>query len=139
MAQRTTPKKKTKADPATDPAANAAAEAKTPVAAPDVTVVAAEPVVAGPELKKPALIDRVVERSGGKKRDVKPVVEAMLDVLGQALDNGEELVLPPLGKVKVTRRKPLANGEVLTARIRRTGAAKGDPIAQTPTTEADEG
>ncbi|MEQ3626932.1 MAG: HU family DNA-binding protein [Celeribacter sp.] len=127
----TRPKKtpETKSDPVR--------EAKTPVAAPDVTVVSAEPVVAGPELKKPALIDRVVERSGGKKRDVKPVVEAMLEVLGQALDNGEELVLPPLGKVKLTRRKPLANGEVLTARIRRTGAAKGDPIAQTPEDAAE--
>jgi DNA-binding protein HU-alpha len=84
-------------------------------------VTAAAPVVAGPEMKTKDLIDKVVKRAGVKKKDVKPVVEAMLAVLGEALGEGRELVLQPLGRIKVTRVKETGNGRVMICRVRQGG------------------
>jgi DNA-binding protein HU-alpha len=97
--------------------------AKAPVA--EVKAPAAEIEVKAPELKKKELIERVVLKSGLKRRDVKPAVEAMLDVLGDALSKGEDLNLQPLGKVMVKRSKDMPNATVLTARIRRTKRTAG--------------
>lgn len=80
-------------------------------------------------LRKKELIERVVAASGMKKKDVKPVVEAMLSVLGEALSDGEALNLPPMGKVIINRRKDLPNGEVLITRIRRNKAPQGAAAA----------
>ncbi|WP_243612422.1 HU family DNA-binding protein [Shimia aestuarii] len=87
-------------------------------AAKPVVVNEAKPVVAGPEMKKKELIDMVVERSGIKKRFAKPTVEAMLAVLGEALDEGRELNLRPFGKMKVQRAKEVSNGKVMNVRLR---------------------
>ena len=78
------------------------------------------------ELRKPALIDLVVAQSGIKKKDAKPVVEATLAVLGQALSEGKSLNLQPFGKLKITRSKDLANGQMLVARVRRSSQALND-------------
>jgi DNA-binding protein HU-alpha len=69
-------------------------------------------------MRKRELINAVVAKSGIKKKDAKPVVEAMLLVLGSALQDGRELNLQPMGKFKVNREKKLADGKVLKARIR---------------------
>ena len=70
------------------------------------------------ELKRKEFIDLVVARSGMKKKDVKPVVEAMLEVLGQSLSDGREFNLPPLGKLKVQRMKENDGTQVMVAKIR---------------------
>jgi nucleoid DNA-binding protein len=57
------------------------------------------PVIIGPVMRKKELIDLVVERSGIKKKDAKPVIEAMLSVLGEALSDSRELNLLPMGKM----------------------------------------
>lgn len=85
-----------------------------------VVVVDAAPMVSAPEMKKVELVDAVVERSGIKKKFAKPAIEAALAILGEALSEGRDLNLRPLGKVKVQRSKEVANAQVLTARIRRT-------------------
>ena len=54
--------------------------------------------------------------------------------MAEALDQGEELVLQPLGKVKIVRQKDLPNGKVMTARIRMNKAADDD----SDTAEADD-
>ncbi|MCV2880771.1 HU family DNA-binding protein [Actibacterium sp. XHP0104] len=87
-------------------------------------------------VQKKDLIERVVQESGLKKSQVKPVVEATLAVLGKALSNGEALNIRPLGKVQVNRRKDMAKGHVLTTRIRR--AEPGDIPAQDPLAEPAE-
>ena len=96
-------------------------------AAPKATVVTEAAVVAGPTVKKVELIDRIVERSGLKKKDVKPVVEAALAELGEAIAKGEELNLPPFGKLKVNRSKELAGANVYICKVRRpkSGDAPG--------------
>lgn len=88
---------------------------------PIVTVVQdVTPTVSDPEMKKVDLINAVVEKSGMKKKDVKPVVEAMLAVLGQAIAEGRELNVQPLGRIKVNNTKELSNSMVHTLRIRQS-------------------
>lgn len=74
----------------------------------------------GPEMKKQELVQKVVERSGIKKRDAKPVVEAMLSVLGDALAEGRELDLQPLGKVMLNRSNDKSNARIIFAKIRQS-------------------
>ncbi|MFZ1727848.1 MAG: HU family DNA-binding protein [Albidovulum sp.] len=91
-----------------------------------------------PVLRKKELFERVVTISGAKKRDVKSIVEATLQVLGDALASGESLALPPFGRAKVNRQKDLASGEMLMVRLRRNAESGGEagnqpaaPIAET--------
>jgi len=70
------------------------------------------------EMKKQELLARVVERSEIKKKYAKPVVEAMIAVLGEALAEGRELNLPPLGKVKQNRTKETPTARIIIAKIR---------------------
>lgn len=84
-----------------------------------------------PMLRKKELIDAVVERSGVRKKFAKPVVETMMEVLGEAIGEGRDLNLPPFGKVKQQRTKDTANVRVTVAKIRQskatdTGAASSD-------------
>jgi len=73
--------------------ATAKAKQVKPVNTPEPVVVTVTPVVSEPDLRKKALIDLVVARSGTKKKDAKPVVEAMLAVLGETIGAGRELNL----------------------------------------------
>ncbi|WP_372572518.1 HU family DNA-binding protein [Ruegeria jejuensis] len=101
--------------------------------APNPKVVASTPVVAGPELRKKELIDQVVARSGVKKKDAKPVVEALLAILGETVAEGRELNLQPFGKLKINRSEEKANGRVVICRLRQPAAAAGkekEPLAQ---------
>ena len=117
-----TPKTKSKSATSSSMSAAAkAAAAPTPKAAAAASVVESpKPVVLGPVMRKPELIDAVVAKSGMKKKDVKPVIEATLAILGSALQDARELNLQPLGKIKVNREKKLPNGKVLIARIRQS-------------------
>ena len=85
-------------------------------------------------LRKKELIERVIAQSGMKKKDVKPVVEATLAVLGEALAKHEDLNLRPMGKLVIQRTKDVGNGEVLIARIRRPAEKPADtpkdPLAE---------
>lgn len=82
-------------------------------------------------IKKPDLLDQVVARTNLKKRDVKPAVEAALAVIEEALRDGAEMNLPPLGKLRVVKAKPLQNGaQILTLKLRtpkNAAAAVEDP------------
>ncbi|SPJ22924.1 HU family DNA-binding protein [Palleronia abyssalis] len=91
------------------------------------------------EVKKPELIDRVVAVSGMKKKDVKPVVEAMLTVLGQSLTEEEQLNLQPFGRVRVVKKKDLANGQALTLKLRRSGPSLGETAEALPSEGLAEG
>ncbi|MGC1504770.1 MAG: HU family DNA-binding protein [Sulfitobacter sp.] len=75
-------------------------------------------------MRKKELIETVVERSGLKKKDVKPVVEMMLTVLGDAIADNRELNLPPLGRLKIRREKKLPNGRIVVAKIRQSSPSE---------------
>lgn len=87
-------------------------------------------------LRKKELIDRIVARTGAKKSAAKPVVEAVLAELGETLAAGRSLVLPPLGRLKVTREKAQPNGRVMVVRMRQsTPPLKA--VLQPPKTPSD--
>jgi len=119
-AKATTPRKTTTAKSTAKTAPKTAPVAATPTApaTPTPVVTAPTPVVSGPTMRKRELVDAVVKKSGVKKKDAKPVVEAMLHVLGTALQDGRELNLQPFGKVKINRERKLPEGKVIIARIR---------------------
>jgi len=94
-----------------------------PVNTPEPVVVTATPVVSEPDLRKKELIDLVVERSGIKKKDAKPVVEAMLAVLGETIGAGRELNLQPLGKLRINRSEERSNGRIIVCKLRQNAAA----------------
>jgi DNA-binding protein HU-alpha len=96
--------------------------AATPAAdAPEAVVVQESvPVSDLGELKKVELIEMIVERTGVKKRDAKPTIEAALQILGEALAEGRELNLQPLGKIRVNRMKKLSSARVMTCKVRQT-------------------
>lgn len=115
----------------TKPQTRVAAAGKT--APKPVVVKDTQPTVSDPAMKKKELIETVTERSGVKKRDAKPVVEAMLAVLGEALAEGRELNLQPLGKTKLNRAKDVQGGRVLIVKMRqsnRTPSDNKDPLAK---------
>ncbi len=87
------------------------------------------PPVAVRMMGKRELIDRVVKASGVKKSAVKPVVEAVLLELGDALSKGETLNLQPFGKASINRHKELENAEIIEIRLRRSKLAVKAAVA----------
>ena len=83
-------------------------------------------------VKKKDFMDRAIERSGVRKSDAKAAVEATLAVLAEALAKGEELVLPPLGKIKVTREKANPRGRILMLRLVLASDEQGDEQGDEP-------
>jgi len=129
--KKTTTRKSTTTAKSTTAAKSASKSAAKPAA---VVVDAPAPVVAGPMMRKKELIDAVVTRSGIKKKDAKPVVEAMLAVLGEAMAEGRELNLTPMGKLKVKRAKELPQAKVMIAKVRQPKPS----ATPAPTSEAAE-
>ncbi len=80
-------------------------------------------VTTAPELKKRELLDLVAERSGLRKNQIKPAVEAMMEILGEAIAEGRELNLEPFGKLKHQRAKETSNARVTVAKIRQSKSA----------------
>lgn len=95
-----------------------------------VAVVTEEGVAVGKppktdSLRKKDLIQRVVAVMDGKKKGgVKEVVEATLSVLGEALQKGEALNLPPFGKARVAKSKGEGKTASLTVKLREAGQKK---------------
>lgn len=122
MAKTTSTRKKT---PARKPRSSTAKSAPAPaVEEPPVTqvranVVAARPVtVTQPSLRKPDLIDAVIARTDAKKSVAKPIVEAVLAVLGETVAAERELNMPPFGKLKIQRVKDTSDARITVAKLR---------------------
>lgn len=137
----TSPRKSTKAPVSSTPrsstrsstgktastAAKSAASKPASSAAKATVVTDTTPTTTAPMMKKKELLNLVVERSGVRKKYAKPTVEAMMAVLGEAISEGRDLNLPPMGKIKQQRTKDASNVRVTVAKIRQnkpgTGAA----------------
>ena len=87
-----------------------------------------------PVVKKKEMIARVAESSGIKRSDAKKVLEATLKELGDALQSGEELNLPPLGKLSVTRQREGTGAHILITKLRRPKAMMASAV---PSASAD--
>jgi nucleoid DNA-binding protein len=80
---------------------------------------ASDAAASGPDdLKRKELVDLVVARSGIRKREAKPVVEAMLAVLGDSVAAGRQLDLQPFGKLRINRMVEKPNGRVTVCKLR---------------------
>ncbi|WP_241525836.1 HU family DNA-binding protein [Pseudophaeobacter leonis] len=79
---------------------------------------AQEPESKAPALNKKELIDEAVLRSGIQKKEAKPVVEALLAILGEAVASGRDLNLRPFGKLHLNRSVAKTNGTVHMCRLR---------------------
>jgi nucleoid DNA-binding protein len=91
---------------------------------------------AGATLRAKDLVGRVAEATGAKIKDIKDTVEATLAELGKALDAGEALNLPPLGRVKITPAKADAGGAPMKLKLRRGAGGGAGAAKKTPSKEA---
>ena len=122
--------------PAVKPVALQVARPKKTVVAPKM--VAGAVVDDSPEgkaavaLRIKDLVDRVTASGDFKKKDVRDIVEATLAELARALEQGATLNLPPFGKLRVGHSRELANGSMMTLKLRRIPAktAGGIPATQ---------
>ena len=119
-APKTAPRKAAK--PKTDTAVAPASDTPEPV-----VVTTTQPVIGEPDLTKKEFLELVVARSEIKKKDAKPVVEAALAILGEALAGGRGLNLQPLGKPKINRAEDKSNGRIIVCKLRQSLARSDAP------------
>ncbi|OWY18265.1 hypothetical protein B6V73_00145 [Thioclava sp. JM3] len=122
--------KSTRKPPVATPATPPASAATLTPAAPDPGAEAKALV------RKRSFVDRVMVEAGVKRGEAKAMSEAVLKVLGEALSEGEELSIPPLGKLKINRQFEKNGDEILVVKLRRPSgmleavAAEADGAAQ---------
>ncbi|MEL7256288.1 MAG: HU family DNA-binding protein [Pseudomonadota bacterium] len=100
-----------KTPPSIPPASKAPVVAASKPAAPDAARVATE-------MKRKELVEEVSRRAELPKHKVKPVVEAMISVMGEAVTSGRTMNLQPLGRLVHKRRKEHPNATISIVRIR---------------------
>lgn len=71
-----------------------------------------------PILKKRELYELVSTRSGLAKNKIRPVVDAMIDVLGETIAQGRGMNLPPMGRVMIKRSKDGPNARISIVKVR---------------------
>jgi nucleoid DNA-binding protein len=94
--------------------------------------------VKGPVLKIKDLVSRVAGATGGKKQNVKEIVEATLAALGDALAKGEDLNLPGLGRTRIARTAEKDGASLMTLKVRR-GAHKKKEAKEALAEDEDDG
>jgi nucleoid DNA-binding protein len=78
---------------------------------------------AAPEqLRIKELLDRVAIATDLNKNKVRTIVEATLTELGKALQAGEGVNLPQLGKIRIVNSRSEDQGTVMTLKLRRMAA-----------------
>ncbi len=130
--------RKPRAAVAAAPAAKTRKAAAKPAAAAAAKPAAARPARAKPQpvatIKGKTFLDRVVQASGAKKKLVKSVVQATLAALAAGLAKGEELILHPLGKLRVN--KTGARGDMMV-KVKPTKSKPAKPAKPARQTLAD--
>lgn len=101
-------------------------------------VEAARDEAAAPALQKREFLDRIGAATGQPRAQVRAVVDAALAELGRALAAGEDLALPPLGKVRVTNQRSDKGGPAIILRLRRPATAENGAAAAAPVADGDE-
>lgn len=77
------------------------------------------------QLRLRDVVERVCDRSGMRKAEARAAIEATMSVIGDAIENGEDIDLPGFGKLKCQREKETGRGKAYVLRLMRnrpTGA-----------------
>lgn len=84
------------------------------------------------QLRMRDVLERVVDRSGMRKGEARTAIETTLAVVAEAIENGEDLDLPGLGKLKLQRERETPRGKAYVLKlIRNAPAAAGNqPLAE---------
>lgn len=69
-------------------------------------------------LKKNELLQRLSDKTGQPKSQLRPVMDALLEILGEAVAEERPLQIPPLGKIKPLRSKTQGAARVSHVKIR---------------------
>ena len=77
-------------------------------------------------MQKKEFLDRVVAASGTGRSAARPIIDAVLEQLGEAIAAGETLAIPPFGKARVSRQRDVRGSEIITMRLRRRAASDSD-------------
>ncbi|WP_052245403.1 HU family DNA-binding protein [Halocynthiibacter namhaensis] len=80
--------------------------------------------------RKKDLLDKVSKKTGMRKNEIRPIMDAILAEMGEALCDDAEMVLQPFGKLMVKRSKDLSNATVYTCRIRRLNGQPNVTLAE---------
>jgi nucleoid DNA-binding protein len=100
---------------------------------------AAEPVVVtartartGVQIRKKDFVDQVVAASGVKKADARAVLDAALALMADRVLAGDELVLPPLGRLRLLKERDKGKSRIATLRLQVATEGEGvtDPLAE---------
>ena len=67
------------------------------------------------------LVDRVAASTEGNRKNVKKMVDSVLEELGKALIAGESIVLPSLGRVRIVKHESDDDGVSMTLKLRKVG------------------
>jgi len=71
-----------------------------------------------PDLRRKDLLEEVSRRTELPKHKVRPVMEAMIEVMGEAIEHGRTMNLQPLGRIVRKRHKETPKANVSMVRIR---------------------
>lgn len=77
------------------------------------------------QLRMRDILERVVDRSGMKKGEARTAIEATMAVIGEAIENGEDIDLPGFGKLKIQKEKETGKGKAYLLRLIRNRASEG--------------
>lgn len=78
------------------------------------------------QLRMRDVLERVVDRSGMRKGEARTAIETTMAVIGEAIENGEDIDLPGFGKLKLQREKATARGKTFVLRLVRNSATPSD-------------
>ncbi len=98
----------------------------------DIKVVSAKAQRSGEQIRKKDFIGQVAAAAGGKRAEVRGVVDAVLALIADRLAAGDELVLPPLGRLRLMRERDNGKARIATLRLQMAGEGEvaGDPLAE---------
>lgn len=99
------------------------------VVEPQIDLVQDNDAESAPEqLRIKELLDRVATATDLNKNKVRAIVEATLNELGKALQAGEGINLPQLGKIRIVNSREEDQGTIMTLKLRRMAAKPAGEI-----------
>jgi DNA-binding protein HU-alpha len=94
-------------------------------------VVIARKARTGVQVKKKDFVEKVTAAAGVKKAEARAVVDAALAIIADRVLAGDELNLPPLGKLRLMKEKDTGKARIATLRLQvASGEEASDPLAE---------